>query len=213
MVANTTGMRPLVLLAGFVALAAACGTAATEPVTQQPPSGSSGFEPATTTQAPPPETSATGDGSAAAPSTTTEGTHAPSPPDSTTSGSAAADGSPSVSALWGKTFVGRSVTVSGAPRQLVAGTAITVAFEWRNDHGIVTWNAGCNTMGSAVTIAADVLDVAHEEVGGTAVGCTDDRHQQDEWLTAFFTADPSWHLEEERLILTAGQTVVELEPA
>lgn len=211
MAANTTGMRPLVLVAGLLALAAACGTAATERATQQPPSGSSGVEPATTQT--PPGPPATGDGSAATPSTTTEATHAPSPPGSTTSTSVAADGSRSVSPLWGKTFVGRSLTVSGAPRQLVADTAITVTFEWHNDGGIVTWNAGCNTMGSAVTITADVVDVAHEEVAGTTVGCTDDRHHQDEWLTAFFTADPGWDLEEERLTLTAGQTVVELEPA
>jgi heat shock protein HslJ len=121
------------------------------------------------------------------------------------------DGEQTLRDLWGQSFVSTAVTEDGEPRPLVHGTRIRVTFEERKDQGIVRWQADCNTFGADVQITADVLRVG--EIEGTAMGCRDDLHEQDEWLTGFIGADPRWRLSDARLTLTSGETVIELKRA
>jgi hypothetical protein len=51
----------------------------------------------------------------------------------------------------------------------------------------------------------------HHEIGGTDVGCPEERNEQDDWLIGFFSSDPYWELTDGRLTLTSGQTVREFE--
>jgi heat shock protein HslJ len=119
----------------------------------------------------------------------------------TVGGQAAAD-------LWGRKFVSVAVSEDGESRPLVADTRIESTFEKRDDGGVLRGEAGCNTMGSEVEIAADRLVTG--EVAGTAVLCRGELHQQDDWLAEFFGSDPYWNLTDRRLVLASGETLIEL---
>ncbi len=112
--------------------------------------------------------------------------------------------------LWGRTFASVAVTEDNRPRPLVADTRIELTFEKRGDEGGMRWQAGCNIAGSSVEIAAERLLVG-DEIAGTSQGCRDELHEQDEWLMGFFRSDPHWELHDERLTLTSGVIVIELE--
>jgi hypothetical protein len=118
------------------------------------------------------------------------------------------DKPPPPAGLIGRTFVSMAVTENGEPRPLVPGTRIAVSFLERDGRTGVVWSAGCNTFGADVEITADRLLVG--VIAGTAAGCRDDLHAQDEWLAGFFGSDPRWRLDD-RLVLTSGGTVIELE--
>jgi len=111
--------------------------------------------------------------------------------------------------LWGRTFISTAATENGEPRPLAPDTRIEVTFNEREDQGVVGWQAGCNTFGADVEITADSLVVG--VIAGTEIGCLDVLHAQDEWLAGFFGSDPRWRLNDDRLILTSGETVIELE--
>jgi heat shock protein HslJ len=115
----------------------------------------------------------------------------------------------SAEGLWDRTFVSVTVTEGDEPRQLVPDTRIEVTFEERENQGVVRWAAGCNAFGGEVEITADRLLLG--EVGGTEMGCRDQFQEQDEWLLGFFDSDPHWRLSDDRLTLTSGETVIELE--
>lgn len=103
--------------------------------------------------------------------------------------------------LTGRTFLSEEVRVDGAPRELVAGTWVSLEFR---DDGQLVAGAGCNTMFADVSIGADRLAVSG--VGGTEMGCEPDLHAQDQWLAEFLEGDPAWVLDGDRLVLTAGVT-------
>jgi hypothetical protein len=115
---------------------------------------------------------------------------------------------PPPAGLIGHTFVSTAVTENGERRPLVPGTRITVSFLERDGRTGVVWCAGCNTFGADVEITADRLLVG--VIAGTAAGCRDDLHAQDDWLAGFFGSDPRWRLGD-RLVLTSGGTGIELE--
>jgi heat shock protein HslJ len=110
--------------------------------------------------------------------------------------------------LWGRTFVSVAVTEDGEPRPLIPGTRIKLTFEQREDEGIIGWEAGCNLHGARVDITPQRLHL--RQMAGTDMGCTDELHEQDQWLGALFNSDPHWELREDRLMLTFGGTSIEL---
>lgn len=112
--------------------------------------------------------------------------------------------------LWGRSFVSVAVTEDGQPKALVPGTSIRVEFERRDDGGVVRWWLGCNTHGARVVISADRLDLEATSLGGTAVGCDEERHEQDGWASRFFSADPHWRISGGRLVLTVDDDVIDL---
>jgi heat shock protein HslJ len=100
--------------------------------------------------------------------------------------------------LVGRSFVSVAVTEDGAERQLADGTEIELNFP--DDAPAIGWSAGCNQFGAGLEVEGDVLVVAEPE--GTLMGCDDERHTQDEWLTDFLTSEPTWSLDDETLMLT-----------
>jgi hypothetical protein len=112
--------------------------------------------------------------------------------------------------LSGRTFISTAVTENRAPRPLVPGTRIEVRFTEHTPTGQpgVVWRAGCNTWGSDVEITPDRLILG--QIGGTQGPCREDLQEQDERLATFFDSDPRWRLND-RLVLTSGGTVIELE--
>ncbi len=93
----------------------------------------------------------------------------------------------------GQVFVSTEVT----GRVMVAGTQIQLAFPER---GKLTMLAGCNHLFGDVSFDGDRLTVS--EVGSTAMGCDEARHEQDNWLTAFLKAGPKYALNGDELVLT-----------
>lgn len=160
----------------------------------------------TTTTGPPPPTSA-----AAMPTTTTTAPPTTSPPSTTTTTAGTQQPPEDPGArLRNKTFAGTTVTEAGEPRPLVEGTEITVSFRDDGADGDgIGWSGGCNGWGSTVVITRDRLDVG-DEIGGTAMGCEQERHDQDDWLAKFFAADPFWTIDDGTLTLTVDDTVITL---
>jgi heat shock protein HslJ len=152
----------------------------------------------------------------AVPATATPETAPPSPAASSAAAAAPSPGpartGPDAGAdLWGRSYVATRATEGGQPRPLAAGTEVVVTFEQRPSGGLVSWQAGCNTMGASVEVRRDRLDVG-DDVGGTSAGCDAEREAQDAWLTGFFGGDPWWELQGERLLLQHADTLFELEP-
>ena len=112
--------------------------------------------------------------------------------------------------LVGRTFSGAEVWTAGRPRPLVDGTNIEIRFERRTDSDVVSWYAGCNHTGGDVEVTKTVLKIAAH--GSTAVGCSDERHAQDDWLGALMDGDPRWFLDRKKaiLLLERGETIIRL---
>lgn len=104
--------------------------------------------------------------------------------------------------LRGRTFLATDVTEDGKPRQLAAGSRISL---WFSDDGRLVANAGCNTIAGQVR-----LDGGHIATDGdlstTEMGCDPPRHAQDEWLAQLLQARPSWRLDGDQLVVTSGTT-------
>lgn len=118
-------------------------------------------------------------------------------------GSGAAAGSAAPPDLDGRTFV--STQVRG--HRLVAGTAVTLAFE----DGRLSASAGCNTLAGGVGTDGGSLSVEGELVS-TLMGCPAELQAQDDWLTALLLSGPALALEGATLTLgddDAGMTLEE----
>lgn len=111
-----------------------------------------------------------------------------------------------VSDLRGRTFLSTSVTENGQPKQLVAGTRITLSFA--ADGASVGAYAGCNHMGGPGRIENARLVVG--ELASTLMGCDRGRNEQDSWLAAFLTGRPSIALTGDELVLSGGTTEIRL---
>lgn len=111
-------------------------------------------------------------------------------------------------ALGGRSFVATSVTVDGTERPLVEGTELRVDLQ----DGSLGMSAGCNRMAVGYSIEGSTL-VTDGEVAGTLMGCEPDLQAQDEWLGELLTRDVDVDLDGDRLVLTAGDTVVTLADA
>ena len=111
-------------------------------------------------------------------------------------------------ALWGRSFTSTAVTEGGQPRTLVRGTVIQVSFEKRGDQGGARWHAGCNAFGADVIVTDAAIQVG--PIHGTQRGCGPARRDQDDWLNAFFSSNPSWTLHADVLTLATADTVITL---
>lgn len=177
-------------------------TAATAPEKSSPADASS----VTAPEKPSPADTPSPEPSAQQPPAPSSAGEPPAPPQSSTAGQSTDPGG----VLVGRGFASVSVREGDRPRELVEGTRIEVSFERRGDHDVVRWRAGCNTVGGAVRIDADRLRI--RPGAGTTVGCDEQRHQQEDWVSAFFHGDPFWELEGDRLTLTSQDVVMEFEP-
>ena len=108
-------------------------------------------------------------------------------------------------ALDGTEWLSTAVTESGADRPLVDGTQIRLSFI----DGQLGASAGCNTMGGAYRVEDGRLIV--EGGGMTEMGCDEERHAQDDWLSGFLGSQPSLVQEGDKLTLTSGETVIALQ--
>ena len=82
-----------------------------------------------------------------------------------------------------------------------AGTTVTV---WFTDDGRLVANGGCNTISGPVDTAGGRLHTT--ELSITEMGCDPERHASDERLRTVLTGGPSWRLDGDTLVLTAGDT-------
>ncbi|HET9143566.1 META domain-containing protein [Actinophytocola sp.] len=82
-----------------------------------------------------------------------------------------------------------------------AGTTVTVRF---TDDGRLVAGGGCNTISGPVDTAGGRLNTS--ELSITEMACDPERHASDERLLAFLTGGPSWRLDGDTLVLTAGDT-------
>jgi heat shock protein HslJ len=103
--------------------------------------------------------------------------------------------------LVGRTFLSTSVTDGGQPRELVAGTRVSL---WFAEDGRLVANAGCNTMTGQVRLGGKLE--TPDGLSMTEMGCDAPRHAQDQWLAGFLQSGPSWRLDGDELVLTSGET-------
>lgn len=129
------------------------------------------------------------------------------------------DGSSSSTPL-GHAYLSTAVIEDGVPRELVPGTRVRLEFVRepnKNEGGPRVWDVlrahvGCNRMGTA-TAAGELLTAGTiwiTGLGGTAVGCEPPLRDQEEWLKAFLTSQPTWQLNGDELTLNSGGTRITL---
>jgi heat shock protein HslJ len=107
---------------------------------------------------------------------------------------------PASESLEGREFIGTEV--SG--HELVAGSEVWLNFA----DGQLGANAGCNTLSGSYTLDGSTIVI--EQMAGTEMACEPALMEQDAWLTEFLTSRPSYTLEAETLIVTAGGTSITL---
>jgi heat shock protein HslJ len=113
---------------------------------------------------------------------------------------AAGDGLPA-----GRTFVSTGVTAAGTNKPLVTGTSIRLQILEPNR---IVVQAGCNSAQGAARLSGDKLIV--DDLMTTDIGCEEALHQQDEWITGFFRAGPTWRLDGNDLVLTGTDIEVKM---
>lgn len=109
--------------------------------------------------------------------------------------------------LMGRTFISTEATTRGEPRPLVDGEPIRLTFERSQRRDSIGWSATCNSAGSTVEITPDRLEIG--TIASTLMGCPPHEARQDGWLGDFFAADPEWVLDDGKLTLTSGDSVIE----
>jgi heat shock protein HslJ len=114
------------------------------------------------------------------------------------------DGSPG-DELWGLSFVSTKVERGGQPADLVPDSRITVYVRSEKER-ILAWDAGCNRFGGQLSVTGSHLSVG--SASQTEMLCSDGLMAQEEWVSRFFTDDPGWQLEGNRLALENGRTVI-----
>ena len=107
--------------------------------------------------------------------------------------------------LAGRTFISTGVTVGGAARPLVGGTAIRLSFTADR----LTASAGCNTFGASYRLSADALRI--DQGAATEMGCEPPRMDQDTWFFGLLGSGPTIAAPDaDHLTLTAGGTIITL---
>jgi heat shock protein HslJ len=120
------------------------------------------------------------------------------------SDSGGANGSATLGGLANATFLSTHVTKAGHDHPLVRGTRISLRF-WDSR---LSAQAGCNILGGDAALHGGVIDVD----GGlsmTEMGCAQRLMRQDDWLADLLGNGPVATLNDDRLTLTSGDTVVE----
>jgi heat shock protein HslJ len=106
--------------------------------------------------------------------------------------------------LDGRTFLSTEVSQDGAPRPLVPGTRIRIAFS----AGRISASAGCNLLGGSYRLDGDRLIV--DSLATTDMGCDPARHEQDAWLAAVLGGRPLVQLVGNDLSLQREGTLIKL---
>lgn len=109
--------------------------------------------------------------------------------------------------LPGHVFESVAVDSPDPEAALPEGTRIRLTF----DGDSMSWVAACNHMGAAVRIGENTLAVDEDSVETTDMGCREDVHAQDDWLSEFFTSDPAWELDGRRLTLKSDSSRITFE--
>ncbi len=121
------------------------------------------------------------------------------------SGCAGAGAGPAAGLPWGHTYLSTAVTEQGRPRQLAAGTRITLRFA---DDGRLIVQAGCNTMQARARLDDGRLRLG--EMTTTAMGCPSPLGEQDAWFATFLGGGPAWRLTGDELVLDGADVSVTL---
>ncbi len=106
--------------------------------------------------------------------------------------------------LQGRSFIADSITVDGTSAPAAQGSQIALTF---TDTGIAVV-AGCNTMIGVATLTADTVVVAEPGLVSTMMACADTLMAQDQYLSEFFAASPSYTLAGSTLTLSSGATEI-----
>lgn len=116
----------------------------------------------------------------------------------------ASTGEPAATPLPSGEYVVTAAAAGGAPRPFVPGTEVRFTFRG----GMLAIEAGCNHLSGSYTVSGDRLRVG--PVGGTEMGCDEERMEQDRWLAGLLAQDVG--IGRDPLTLTAGDTVLTLTP-
>lgn len=104
-------------------------------------------------------------------------------------------------------YLSTAVTEGGKPKQLVAGTHISLFFA----PGAIRASAGCNTMSGDARFENGRLLVG--DLAQTEMGCPGDgRYEQDTWVSKFLAAGPAYTYDGTTLDLRTGTAEVVLQP-
>lgn len=103
----------------------------------------------------------------------------------------------------GRTFVSTGVSAGGQPKALVAGTTIRLRIPASDT---ISVQAGCNTAQGPARIEGTRLVI--DDLASTTIGCEQALQQQDEWITGFLRAGPTWQLTGNDLVLSTADLEV-----
>ena len=106
--------------------------------------------------------------------------------------------------LVGRTFLSVGITDNGAPKLLVPGTQIRLAFT----DTAISAHAGCNSMGGDYRLDAGRLVVG--TMFQTEMACDEPRMAQDEWLIRVLGSKPTLTVAGDQLTIAGGGVVMQL---
>src|SRR5690242_17014558 len=112
------------------------------------------------------------------------------------------DGSGGAGSLWGRTFLSTAVTEKGEDRPLAPGTRLLLTFQ----DGNLRAHAGCNHVTGPVSLDGGRVGVG--ALASTMMSCGDVLDGQDRWLAGFLSANPTWRLDGDDLVLSTGDTEI-----
>lgn len=112
--------------------------------------------------------------------------------------------------LWDRPWVATTVSEDGVPVPLVEGTELRLWLDRFQGHQMLGFLAGCNSHGGQLWITPRTLRLV--DGGATEIGCDEALHQQDGFFSSFFfRSTVDWDLDGDRLTLSDGDLVIELE--
>lgn len=132
-------------------------------------------------------------------------TSKPGAPPASTGGSQDQPGGSKADApqLEGRVFLSQKVTEGGAPRPLVEGTQLTLAF---HEESRFSADAGCNSMSGRYSIDGGKLVI--RDAMQTEMACPG-RLEQEGWYSKLLAASPSITVEADTLVLEGGGVRIE----
>ena len=110
--------------------------------------------------------------------------------------------------LFENPYTSTAVEKDDALHPLFTGVEVALRFGRGEREAGISLVAQCNRIWAPIEITPESLQVG--EIWGTAAGCSDRLHAQDEWLVRFFRSDPHWRAEGGRLRLWSKSRVIRL---
>ncbi|HYI60549.1 MAG TPA: META domain-containing protein [Acidimicrobiales bacterium] len=117
----------------------------------------------------------------------------------------ATEPAPAADPLAGRTFVATEMTEDGAPRPLVEGTELRLAFA----EDELRISAGCNSISRSYRFTGSGIELG-DEAAATLIGCDPAREAQDEWITEVLSGSVEAEVDGDTLVLTSGATTLTL---